>query len=83
MTQIKEVKFEKQLLNACWKQKSKVKIKESKLLYQPKWTLMIGRFGHLPFFVLAVSIDKQLFYEDEFKGALMQIWKSLHMFVFI
>ena len=48
MTKISEVKFEKQLLNAGWKQKSKVKVKESKLLYQPKWTNMIARFGGLP-----------------------------------
>ena len=31
----------------------KVKIKESKLLYQPKWTVMIARFGDLP--ILTVS----------------------------
>ena len=36
MMQISEVKFEKQLLNARLKQRSKVKIKKSKLLYQPK-----------------------------------------------
>ena len=52
----------------------KVKIKESKLLYQPKRTVMIWKpsnFGsqqkRLFHFVLAVSIDKQLFYEHEFK----------------
>ena len=39
------MKFVKQLLNARWKQKSKVKIKGSKLLYKPKWTVM--RFGDL------------------------------------
>ena len=30
--------------NAHWKEKSKVKIKESKLLYKRKWTVMIVRF---------------------------------------
>ena len=32
---------------------TKVKVKESKLLYKPKWTLMIARFGDLP--ILTVS----------------------------
>ena len=36
MTQISEVKFEKQLLNARCKQKSEVEIKGSRLLYKPK-----------------------------------------------
>ena len=60
MTQISEVKFEKQLLNACWKQKSKVKMKESKLLYQPKWIVIWRpsnfdsqqRYGNKYYFIL-------------------------------
>ena len=42
------MKFEKQLLNARWRQKSQVKIKESKLFCKPKWTVVIARFRDLP-----------------------------------
>ena len=47
------MKFEKQLLDARWKQKSKVKITGRKLLYKPKWTVILARLGGFP--ILTVS----------------------------
>ena len=47
------MKFEKQLNECSLKTKSKIKIKRSKLLYKPKSTVMIAKFGDIP--ILTVS----------------------------